>query len=170
MQVYSKRSLIIVLTATVFGLVGLLGVRMVMDQTKAKTPLGVSSGQLQPCPESPNCVSTTADREAQRMPAIEFEGSLAEAMQQLERTVQSFSRTRIVEKSERYLHAEFRTLFFRFVDDVEIYIPENQTPGAPLRIEFRSASRVGYSDLGVNRKRMTEFAKRFTASSSNTNL
>ena len=55
-----------------------------------------------------------------------------------------------MESTDRYLYAEFQTLVFRFTDDVEFLVDETND-----RVDFRSASRVGYSDLGVNRKRMT---------------
>ncbi|MNR58817.1 hypothetical protein D3C85_1799120 [compost metagenome] len=54
---------------------------------------------------------------------------------------------RVVEQQERYLRAEFTSLVFRFVDDVEFLIGEQQ-------IDVRSASRLGHSDFGVNRERI----------------
>ena len=51
--------------------------------------------------------------------------------------------------TETYLHAEFKSAVFRFVDDVEFFADE----GAGV-IQVRSAARVGNSDLGVNRKRL----------------
>jgi uncharacterized protein (DUF1499 family) len=71
----------------------------------------------------------------------------------------SMPRAKIVSSSEDYIHAEFRSKLFRFVDDVEFYFD------APRKlIDFRSASRVGHSDLGVNRKRMEEIREKFIAS------
>jgi uncharacterized protein (DUF1499 family) len=65
--------------------------------------------------------------------------------------VRTLSRTRLVEEDESYLHYEFTSLLLRFVDDVEfLFDDESKT------IHFRSASRTGYGDLGVNRKRMEE--------------
>jgi len=55
-----------------------------------------------------------------------------------------------------YLHVEFRSTLFRFVDDVEFVIDEPQG-----LIHIRSASRVGYSDLGANRKRMEKIRLAF---------
>lgn len=58
-------------------------------------------------------------------------------------------RMKLVEEDEAYLHYEFSSLLLRFVDDVElIFDDETKT------IHFRSASRTGYGDLGVNRRRM----------------
>jgi len=65
-------------------------------------------------------------------------------------------RTTIVAEKEDYLHAEAKSLIFRFVDDVEFYFPATEK-----LIHVRSASRVGHSDLGVNRKRVEEIRSRF---------
>ena len=54
-------------------------------------------------------------------------------------------------EDESYLHYEFTSLLLRFVDDVEfLFDDETKT------VHFRSASRTGYGDFGVNRKRMEE--------------
>ena len=85
------------------------------------------------------------------MEPIPFTGSSDEAMQHIEDLVTETPRAKIVTVEDNYLHVEFESAFFRFVDDVEFLIdPEGQL------IHFRSASRVGYSDLGVNRRRMEQ--------------
>ena len=72
-------------------------------------------------------------------------------MARILRVVDKMERTTIITRREDYLHVEYRTKM-GFVDDVEFYLDaQTQT------VHFRSASRVGYSDLGVNRKRMEEF-------------
>jgi len=70
-------------------------------------------------------------------------------------------RSKIIEISDSYIHAQFWTRFFRFVDDVEFLFDD-----AARIIHFRSASRVGYYDFGVNRRRMIEISKRYAATSS----
>jgi peptide-methionine (R)-S-oxide reductase len=77
-------------------------------------------------------------------------------MQRLKATLRSLPRNRVVAVEDNYLHAEFTSRLFRFVDDVEFYVDEEQH-----EIHFRSASRVGYSDLGANRKRMELIAAAF---------
>ena len=67
-------------------------------------------------------------------------------------TLDEFSRVNVTDAKDDYIHAEFTSLIFRFVDDVEFYFPP--TDAADVRVDIRSASRVGYSDLGANRKRM----------------
>ena len=111
--------------------------------------LGVHDGKLAPCPSSANCVSTQAEDEAHRMEPWKFTGTVSEAIQRLKSILAQQPRMRIVSETDNYLHAEATSLIFRFVDDIEFYLDE-----ANGVIQFRSASRVGYSDLGVNRSRM----------------
>ncbi len=118
--------------------------------------LGAVDGRLAPCPASPNCVATQSGQGEQRMAPLPFHGSPAEAMKRLKQIIQGMPRTRIVTADESYLHAEFVSALFRFVDDVEFLIdPEEGV------IQFRSASRVGYSDLGANRRRMEAIQRAF---------
>lgn len=109
---------------------------------------------LPDCPDRPNCVCTQATRAAQAMAPLPFTGSAAAALEQVARLLQTLPRTRIVERSEGYVHAVFTSLLFRFQDDVEFYAD----PQLGL-MHFRSASRVGYSDLGANRRRMERLSE-----------
>lgn len=134
--------------------VALLGAFRFMSQKPEN--LGVVDGKLAPCPDSPNCVSSQADDPSQKMEAISYTTNSAAAMQALKASLQELPRTKVVTETENYLHAESRSLIFRFVDDIEFYIDE-----ADQLIHFRSASRVGRSDLGVNRQRMERIKKLF---------
>jgi uncharacterized protein (DUF1499 family) len=78
-----------------------------------------------------------------------YQKSLAETKELLKAIIASLPRTRLVEEDGEYLHYEFTSLLIRFVDDVEFVFDEGSKT-----IHFRSASRVGYGDLGVNRRRM----------------
>jgi uncharacterized protein (DUF1499 family) len=117
-----------------------------------------TAGRFAPCPESPNCISSQAEPtdETHYMPPLAYTGTVAETKQQLLAIINELPRTTLVEERDNYLHVEFRSLVFRFVDDVEFFIDES----AGL-VHFRSAARLGQSDLGVNRKRMTEIAEMF---------
>jgi uncharacterized protein (DUF1499 family) len=106
---------------------------------------------LPPCPSSPNCVSTGARDERHAIAPFPYRKSLPEAKAALKAVVHALPRTRLVDEEESYLHYEFTSLLFRFVDDVEFLFDHD----AKL-IHFRSGSRTGYGDLGVNRKRMEQ--------------
>jgi uncharacterized protein (DUF1499 family) len=81
-------------------------------------------------------------------------------MKELTVIVQTFPRTSVITVSDSYLHAEFTSLIFRFVDDVEFVIDNDAKV-----IHVRSASRLGTSDLGVNRKRVEEIRRLWNAPS-----
>ncbi|MEI6233792.1 MAG: DUF1499 domain-containing protein [Planctomycetota bacterium] len=123
------------------------------------TTLGLVNGRLADCPATPNCVSSQASDPSKRMEPIHYSGSADDAMKQLAAVVTTLPRATIVTRSQHYLHVEYTTLIFRYVDDVEFQIDPNASV-----IHFRSASRVGHSDLGVNRKRMDMIQKAFEAS------
>jgi len=114
------------------------------------------STALKPCPNSPNCVSTQAADEKHRMDPIAYSGTHEQARQRLLAVIASMKRARIEEDRGEYIHVVFTSLIFRFKDDVEFVLDDRNR-----LIHFRSASRVGYSDLGVNRKRMDEIRRRF---------
>lgn len=121
--------------------------------SKAKN-LGVSGGQLAPCPGSPNCVSSQADEEPRKVSPASLRGTPAEAMAIIVSLVEELPRTTLVTTTDYYLHAECRSALFRFVDDLEVFIDESESV-----IHFRSASRTGYSDFGVNRNRVEALKK-----------
>jgi len=114
--------------------------------------LGVNQGQLTACSNKPNCVSSQAQDREHYIDPLLFHSNLENAYQAIIAILQQTKRVNIVIKEANYLHAEFKSALFRFVDDVEFYFVE-ESPSLTT-IHIRSASRVGYSDLGVNRKRM----------------
>ncbi|MEZ6138475.1 MAG: DUF1499 domain-containing protein [Pirellulaceae bacterium] len=110
--------------------------------------------QLQGCPNSPNCVSTSSAHPSSRIEPIPFEGTVTEARQKLELIIRNMPGSRIVHTDERYIHAEYRSRVLGFIDDLEVLIDEGQQ-----QIFLRSASRIGYSDFGANRKRTEELRR-----------
>jgi uncharacterized protein (DUF1499 family) len=119
--------------------------------------LGMVNGVLAPCPSSPNCVSSMASDPGHRIEPIPYRSDARAAFVQLRETLARRSDATLVEEKYPYLRVELRTNFF--VDDGEFLLDEKQGV-----IHVRSASRVGYSDLGKNRKRMEEIRSEFSAS------
>jgi uncharacterized protein (DUF1499 family) len=105
--------------------------------------------RLKPCPSTPNCVLSTATDEAHRIAPFPFTGPAPDALARVKAAALSFPRTRIAEEAPGYVHLTFKSAVFGFVDDVELEVDE-----AAKVIHVRSASRVGRSDFGVNRKRV----------------
>ena len=118
------------------------------------TGLGAGNGRLAPCPDRPNCVSSFAEDADHRVEPLPLEVDPAAALARLKRILEAMPRTAVVEEADNYLHAEATSLIFRYVDDLEVLID----PDAG-EIHLRSASRAGYSDLGVNRKRVQALAE-----------
>ncbi len=119
--------------------------------------LGVENGRFTPCPSSPNCVSTFATDEQHRIEPLTFSGSLPEAKVRMYNVVTDMPRVTVITNAPNYIHAEFRSALWRFVDDVEFYFDEENS-----LIQMKSASRLGYGDGGVNRARMEEIRAAFT--------
>ena len=103
---------------------------------------------LPPCPNKPNCVSSQAKDKQHAIDSFPLAKSTS-SLNLIAEIIQKQPRTRIVEHTDTYLHAEFTSRWFRFIDDVEFLC----LPGEE-QMHVRSASRVGYSDLGVNRRRI----------------
>ena len=124
--------------------------------TKSKKPIGIVDGKFHPCPDTPNCVSTQAADNKHKIDPIQYSGSLSEAKEKIVKIINSLKRSKIITNKENYIHAEFRTATFRFVDDVEFLFDDSEKI-----IHFRSRARLGISDMRVNRKRMEIIRKKF---------
>ncbi len=113
--------------------------------------VGMSNGSLTNCPASPNCVvSQGADAEHAIAP-ITYHIDRTEARKTLLKVLGVIKRTEVVEQTDNYIHATNEIPIFKFVDDVEFYLPETESV-----IHVRSASRIGDWDLGVNRRRVEQ--------------
>lgn len=113
--------------------------------------LGVTAGVFKPCPTTPNCVSSQAeksDAEHYIAPFI-YHGSRKDTQLDIESYFLNQGNAQIVASELGYVHIEVASSWFGYIDDVEFYLPE-----ADSVIHIRSASRVGYSDLDVNRQRI----------------
>ena len=121
-----------------------------------QTPKEGTVMQLEPCPGSPNCVSSQSQDPRQRVNPIRYEGAREAARERLLAVLRSMDRARIVQAAEESIQVEFRSLLFRFVDDVTFLFPEGEGT-----IQVRSASRTGYYDFGVNRRRVERIREIF---------
>jgi uncharacterized protein (DUF1499 family) len=113
------------------------------------TATQASEKQLPPCPGSPNCVSSQAKDADHFIDPFKIIGNVDEAWAALKKTLAGQSRTVITNETGDTLHAEATSLVFRFVDDIDAILDADAR-----MIHIRSASRTGYGDFGVNRKRM----------------
>jgi len=114
--------------------------------------VGMVDGKLRSCPDSPNCVCSEAYTETDathQIPAVRVKGKNIEAPWELLRESVIDQGGTIIREDNGYLHAEFSSSIFRFVDDLELRVDRQEGV-----IHLRSASRVGHSDFGANRKRI----------------
>jgi uncharacterized protein (DUF1499 family) len=137
----------------------ILSAGIIMFGCAGKTPtdIGVHAGRLTACPATPNCVISQGDDKPHHIDPFAYDGDDTAALETVRQVVQGMDGHRIVTQTDQYLHVEFRSKIMGFVDDVEFYLTGTGV------IHVRSASRVGYSDFGVNRKRLEEIRKMFHA-------
>lgn len=120
--------------------------------------LGVHDGRLKACPDQPNCVNSQATDAGHAIAPLAFRGDAAAAMKALAAIVAATPGATVVKARDLYLQATFATPTMGFVDDVEFH-----ADAARKVIDVRSASRLGHSDLGANRKRVEELRRAFAA-------
>lgn len=146
MQLLSKILIILLL------LIAISIVIIIHQNTKVPQNLGVIYGNLSEIPDSPNAVSTqTKDIDKKVEPMI-FKGNLKESFEKILKAVKEYDGDYEIIKSEKnYLYIVFTTKIMKFKDDAEFYFDENEKI-----IHFRSKSRSGYSDMGLNKKRYKE--------------
>ena len=128
---------------------------LLFNSTTISTLQPLPMSRLKKCPSSPNCVCTIdAEVSKKKMDALSYSGSLAEAKNALKETIVGMKRTQLQAEEPDYLHFTFKTALGGFIDDVEFEFDDTNK-----KIHFRSASRVGYSDMGANKRRMKKVEK-----------
>ena len=141
---------------------GLLGTSMAVQGMLSQQPpanLGLVDGKLRPCPPgSRTCVCSEASERDRRVQAFELRQHDGTTLDRIAGVIRGMPRARVITQSEHYLRAEFTSLIFRFVDDLELRFDPHAA-----QVHVRSASRVGKGDLGVNKKRVEELRERLRA-------
>jgi uncharacterized protein (DUF1499 family) len=140
-------------------LIGLMVLGMAFRSALAARPqrFDTAMREITPCQAAQNCVSSHSTDDLHRVDPLRFAGSPEAAFQTLRNLVEGLPRTRIVTAEDTYLHAQCTSRIFRFVDDLELLL--DREAGV---VHVRSASRIGFSDLGVNRRRVENLRARFS--------
>lgn len=123
-----------------------------------RRPANVNTGELAACPGSPNCVCTEATDRQHSIDPIPFSGSAAEAQATLVEILKALPKTDVITNRDGYVYAEARSPLMSFVDDMDFVVDADASV-----IRFRSAARLGKSDLGKNRERMELIREQFAA-------
>ncbi len=134
-----------------FTCLSIFAVVILLVLFSGKTPeIRITNGSLLPCPSTPNCVSSQAEDEKHRVPPIPIPTDKAVDIRKIiVNALNSMKGVEIFENGENQIHAVFKSKIFRFKDDVDFLIDKEN--GC---LHIRSASRIGYSDFGVNRERV----------------
>lgn len=146
-----KRFLAVALAACVLPISAQAGV------FSGHRPDGVGvGGRLAACPNKPNCVNSGSDDGRHAIAPLKFSGDAHAAMARLKSVVAAMPGANLIRQRPEYLYAEFRSRVMGFVDDVEFVLDERSGV-----IQVRSSSRLGYSDFGVNRRRIEAIRQKF---------
>ena len=144
------KTLLIVLLVVALGVVGL----GLYKTHTTPADLYVFTGEFAGCPARPSCVSSVANDDAHRVPALAHTGDTLRAVSMLREVIDRMGGV-IEHESPGYLHAVLPTPRMRYRDDVVLLLlPEG-------RIEMRSISRFGYRDFDVNRARVEQLRQAF---------
>ena len=148
---------IIVAVIAILTAVVLIRFAMLGHGSKSGQAPALVYGSLAPCPDKPNCVcSEFGEDPAHYIAPLDYSGVPSEkAMGKLLQIIEELGGEVVVANKE-YMAATFSSSLFGFVDDVEFRLEPSQK-----RIQIRSASRVGHSDLGVNRKRVETMTRSY---------
>ena len=131
---------------------------MLFKNLREPVGLGVVDGKLAPLPTSPNAVSSYSEDAQSHVEALPFKGDIDQTLSLVKRAVADLPGVTILEERGDYVRAIARSCLLRFRDDVEVFLD-----GSSELVQFRSASRVGYSDMGANRDRYDAFRRAYVA-------
>lgn len=133
-----------------------IGIANMAIKNNVKPKLGVQDGRLKEMPITPNAVSSQTKSKDKYVPAFPYADSQQQSKKCLIGMLKGYEGVEIVQEEDNYVHAIAKSKTFKFKDDLEFYFNDGAR-----QIEFRSASRVGASDAGVNRKRYEEMRRRY---------
>ncbi len=145
-------------TAALALLMAAAGFAHFYSQNTTKPHLGVVDGQLKPLGSKPNAVSSQSEVSARYVPPLPFKDSPEATMAALRSAVALYGGGHIVEETDSYLYVIFTTPWLKFHDDVEFWLDNDGE-----EVQFRSASRAGYSDMGLNRRRYETLSEFYRA-------
>jgi uncharacterized protein (DUF1499 family) len=135
------------------------GALLVSGCESAARGVDPATGSLAPCPSAPHCVCSEDPDPGHRIAPLAYSGAKDDAHRRLLAVLHALPRCAVVEDDGTYLHATVTSAVMRFTDDLEFRFDDERK-----LIQVRSTSRVGYSDLGVNRARVEDLRTRFAAS------
>ena len=150
---YFMREEVFIVTGSILVAMFVLIVAVMFVQNRRAPALGVVEGKLKPLSKKPNGVSTQTDDASKRVEPLAVKASTAETMTAIKSAGNAYGGASIQQESENYLYLVFTTAKMKYNDDVEFFIDDSNG-----LVHFRSSSRAGYSDLGLNKARYKKLA------------
>lgn len=141
---------------SIITIIVILIILMFVKNNKTPKSIGLKNGRLAPMSDKPNAVSSQTNVIDKRVEPLKFIGNLNNSKRLILDVINQFKNVTIIKNEKNYIYVVFASELMKYKDDVEFYFDENNK-----LIHFRSASRVGYSDMGVNRKRYDDIRKRY---------
>lgn len=132
----------------VLGVMGAIVIYMLVKNNSMPENLGINNGRLAKLSKKPNAVSSQTDEKDKSVEALKFKGNLENSKNVIYKAIENYGNAKTVRNEKNYLYVIFTTGKMKYHDDVEFYFDESEK-----LIHFRSSSRIGYSDLGLNRER-----------------
>ena len=138
----------------VFAVLAAASAGFIYYQNSQSPEVGVKDGRFRPLSSKPNNISTQASEPEKRVDPLEFKATAKETSTALIIAIHSVGKATLEVEDEDYLHAVFTTPLMRFHDDAEFWLDVEEK-----LVHVRSASRAGYSDMGMNRRRYQKLAE-----------
>lgn len=129
---------------------------IIVKNNRTPAHLGESNGSLAQLPKTPNAVSSQTSDLHKKVDSLPFNENLTQSKNSLKLVLAGFENLDIIDERKNYLHAVSTSKTMRFHDDIEFFFDERSKV-----VHFRSASRVGFSDMNVNRKRYERLRKEY---------
>ena len=150
MQIFLILLTILILFGALRAAVGLASSATVSHPPEARA----GKLRLADCPDKPNCQGSESSRKQQQVAPFQHTGDTSAVMLNLAEMLDEQPGVAIISRTDNYLHATFTTRIMGYIDDVEFLLDE-----LPGHIQVRSASRLGRSDLGANKKRIDKLRR-----------
>jgi len=134
------------------ALIALFIGRLFFQNMSTPAHLGHQNGQLAAMPSKPNAVSSQTDISEKQVAPLPYKGDAQQTKQALLTALTAMGGNKVEVQESHYIYSIFTTDLLRFHDDVELLLDDKTQ-----QVHFRSQSRSGHSDLGVNRQRYEQF-------------
>lgn len=134
----------------------ILGTAMMLKNSKLPKNLGVDNGKLSELPNSPNGVSSQTSQADKLVDAIKYKASADLTREKIKESCIEFANAKLEEENESYMRFVFTTGKMKYNDDVEFFFDDKNE-----LVHYRSNSRVGYSDMGLNKERYLKIVESY---------